>query len=559
VRGLDDTPSPRSSFLRDPRLPTLAFLALILLALALRAPGLTWGVPLDPYTGYYHPDERKIAAGAVAFPGDIQTRTDLRYPTGYHYAVGILALPLRWLWPRLWPEADVFLAVFMLARLLTLSLGILTVIGAYLLGRRFYGPPAGLTAAALLAILPIHVIHGAWATLDVPTAFLALLAVWRCDALMTRPSLRNSALLGLVSGLLIGVKYPGAVVIVPALLAHAIGRHRAAPEAGWLRAALAPGSLLYAAVTVAVTLLTTPTILLHPEHLLAAIRYESARQGLGALSGIEADLLVDALGGLTTVAGEALGWLFAASTVAALVRPTRREVVLLAFLVPYYLVLGDRAGGRYLIILLPIYSLLAGRLVGLLWARIGPRPLPRAALAAAIAGVWILGLAATASALRLRHQPDARTAAARYLAEHAPPGSTVCLIQPSEGYPQSWKSPRVSDERYALVDCASQPDWVLWSGGGETLVREALASPQLGADYAWDPAKTDEWPDDQVPSPETLRFYEAVFAGRDGATAYDEVARFENVELPVAPFQVSRVRVLRKQETAGAPGGSPGR
>lgn len=539
-------PSQSDDSLASARLRRGLVLALILLALALRAGGLTWGAPLDPYTGYYHPDERKIARGAVDFPADILTRSDLRYPTGYHYAVGTLALPLRWLMPRLWPDADVFLAVFMLARLTTLVLGVLSVALLYLLGRRFYGPAAGLVAAAFLAIVPIHVIHGAWATLDVPTAFLAIIALWACDRVMTRPTWGNAVLLGLASGLLIGTKYPGAVIVVPALLAHLIGRHRAAPERGWLRAVLDPHILLYAAVTVATTLATTPTILLHPEHLLAAVRYESARQGLGGLSGLEADLLWDVLGGLETVAGRAIGWFFALGTLAALYRPTRREVIQLAFLVPYYLALGDRAGGRYLIILLPAYCLLAGRLVWLALGWIGPRPVPRAAVAVVVGIVWLLGLRETALALELHHQPDARTSAARYFGEHAPAGSTVCITQPSEGYPQDWKNPRVSGERYAVVDCGAQPEWVLWSGGGEKRVEEALASPHLGADYTWDPAEADAWPDDKIPSPEMLRFYEAVFPGRDGVRDYGEVALFENVELPIAPFQVSRVRVLQR-------------
>lgn len=556
MRGLVVTASPRRFFPERPGSHTgprhtvtvrsLVVLSLILLAFALRAGGLAWGAPLDAHTGYYHPDERKIARGAIDFPADILTRSDLRYPTGYHYAVGTLALPLRWLMPRLWPDADVFLAVFMLARLTTLALGILSVALLYALGLRFYGPAAGLVAAAFLAIVPIHVIHGAWATLDVPTAFLAILALWACDRVMTRPTWGNSVLLGLASGLLIGTKYPGAVIVVPALLAHLIGRHRAAPERGWLRTILDPHILLYAAVTLATTLATTPTILLHPEHLLAAVRYESARQGLGGLSGLEADLLWDALGGLETVAGRAIGWFFALGTLAALYRPTRREVILLAFLVPYYLALGDRAGGRYLIILLPVYCLLAGRLVWLVLRGIGPRPIPRAAIVGIVGIVWLLGLRESALALELHHQPDARTSAARYLAEHAPAGSTVCIAQPSEGYPQDWKNPRVSGELYAVVDCGAQPEWVLWSGGGEQRVEEALASPLLGADYTWDPAQADAWPDDKIPSPEMLRFYEAVLPGRDGARDYGEVALFENVELPIAPFQVSRVRVLQR-------------
>lgn len=522
--------------------------ALAILALGLRAINLPWGAPLDAHTGYYHPDERKIVRGAVDFPADIRSRTDLRYPTAHHYGLGILTWPLRAILPRARPGADVFLAVFMIARAVAVALGVLTVLATYVLGRRWYGEVAGATAAALLAVIPIHVIHGAWATLDVPTGFWALVALWRCGALVARPGRRNTLLLAVASGLLIGTKYPGAVIVVPGVLAHAIAHRRAAAGGRWLTAALTD-SILYLGLTTLVTLLTTPTILLHPEHLRAAVAYETERQGLAGLDHLlEGDFFQDILGGLETVAGRPLAWLMIAGAAAALARPTWREALLLSFLVPYYIVLGDRAGGRYLIILLPAYCLLAGRLAGAAVAYAERRrPVLAIAAAAAVAAVWLLGLRETAAALRLHHQTDARTEAARYLAEHALPGASVCVAQPAEAFPQDWKNPRIDEGRYRRVDCLERPDWVILSGGGEGRFERALASPHLQGDYGWDPAHADWWPDDRVPSPEWLRFYDDLFEGRDKARAYDEVAVYENVELPIAPFMVSRVRVYRKR------------
>jgi hypothetical protein len=380
--------------------------------------------------------------------------------------------------------------------------------------------------------------------------------LWRCDVLVQAPTRRSSAVLALCSGLLIGTKYPGGVVLVPAVLAHVLGAHRARPAGGWARAVAQPNLLLYLALTAAVTLLTTPAILLHPENLREAVLYESRRQNLADMDRFQLDLLADAVGALATAVSRPVAWLFAAATLAALVRPTYREGLILSFLVPTYLVLGDRLTNRYLVILLPLYCLLSGRLLGGLLALRWPAVRVAAGGVALLCGVAALGY--TLWTLQLRLQPDARTAAARYLATHAPAGSTVCLLQPGEPKAQRWKEPRVSDERYALLDCLSRPDWVL-TVGGESRFREALASPYLGLDYRWDAAHRDWWPDKRVPSPEELAFYHDLLGADGAAGTYALAAEFRNQERSVAPFMVSSVRVYRRRAAAGPERPAPGR
>lgn len=523
-----------------------ALAAVLLVAFGLRVLLLGWGVPLDPYTNTYHPDEPKIIQGAVDFPTDILTRQDLRYPTGYHYLIGLLTLPLRPALHRL-ADGDAFLTVTLLGRLCTLLLAMLTVWATYRLGWRWYDRRAGIIAAAFLAVLSEHVMNGAWATLDVPSAFLAVVALWRCDVLVQTPSRRNSAILALASGLLIGTKYPGGVVLVPAILAHVIGYRKARPAQGWWRSVVCLELPLYLALTVAVTLATTPTILLRPENLKAAVLYESQRQNLAGMDRLQFDMLFDAVGSLATALSQPVAWLFAFAALGALVRPTYREALILSFILPYTFVLGDRAANRYLIILLPAYCLLSGRLLSRLMSLRWPAA--RVGVGVATAALWTVALGYTFWTIQLRLQPDARTAAARYLAEQALPGSTVCLLQPGERNAQRWKEPRVSDERFQRVDCLSHPDFVLTIGGGEGRWRKALASPYLGAEYRWDSAHADWWPEEQVPAPDELRFYDDLLNGRDPAQAYRLVAEFRNEELSVAPFMVSVVRVyLRRSD-----------
>jgi 4-amino-4-deoxy-L-arabinose transferase-like glycosyltransferase len=531
------------------RIEWLALGLVLALALALRLVNFGWGIPLDPYTGTYHPDERKIAEGALAFPGDILTRTDLRYPTAYHYAIGLAGWPLRPLLRPLLPTPpDELLATFVLGRMLSVLLALGAIVLTWVLGRRWYGSWAGLTAAALLAVTLVHVVHSGYATLDVPTSCLVVASLWACDKVIRKPGWGKVVLLGALSGLLIGTKYPGGVIVLPGLLALALGRQREQADGGWRSALLSPGFVgsvgLYLGLTAAVALATTPTILLHPSYLRAAFDYERDRQGFGGTSWLDLDAWRGAFDALAVAAGPVLGLLFALGLAAAFVRPGYPEALLLALVLPYYLVLGDRVANRYLILLLPAFALLAGRLVHLVGS--SSRPAVRwAGIGVALLAV-LAGLSASASAVASIHQPDVRTEAARFLAENAPAGATVCLDQVNDDTAQTWKEPPVSRERYRVVDCAEGPEWVLTIGGSGRMER-ALASPFLRPDYSWDPAQLDWWPDGEPTPPERLRFYDALFPGRDAHADYVLAADYTRERLPTVPFDVSAVRVWRRQ------------
>lgn len=548
--GVGRTP-PSAGAATPPPVARAEWLALglvLAVALALRLVNFGWGIPLDPHTGTYHPDERKVVEGALAFPGDVLTRTDLRYPTAYHYAIGLAGYPLRPLLRPLLPGPDDLLATFVLGRALTLLLALGAVALTWGLGRRWYGPWGGLTAAALLAVSLVHVVHSGYATLDVPTSCLVVAALWACDRMVRRPGWGSVLLTALLSGLLVGTKYPGGVIVLPALVALALGRRRAQPDAGWRAALLSPGFLggaaLYLGLTAVVALASTPTILLHPDYLRAAFDYERDRQGFGGTSWLELDAWRGAFDALTVAAGPVLGLVFALSLAAALLRPGYPEALLLSLVLPYYLVLGDRVANRYLILLLPAFALLAGRLLQL--AADSPRPAVRWA-GLGLAGLAVLsGLAASVAAVAAIHQPDLRSQAARFLAEQAPAGATVCLDQVNEDTAQTWKEPPVSRERYRVVDCAERPDWVL-AVGGSGRVERALASPYLRPDYSWDPAQLDWWPDGEPTPPERLRFYDALFPGSDARADYLLAADYRRERLPAVPFDVSVVRVWRRR------------
>src|SRR5262249_52227288 len=92
-------------------------------------------------------------------------------------------------------------ASYVVGRALVATLGALTVLLAFVVGRRFVSAPAGLIGALLLAVSPVHIGNSHFATNDVPMAFFALLSyvfLWQVYA-------RGRTLDYLLAGAVIGL------------------------------------------------------------------------------------------------------------------------------------------------------------------------------------------------------------------------------------------------------------------------------------------------------------------------------------------------------------------
>jgi len=205
-------------------------LIILLLALGLRLYGAGFSLP---YTS--HPDEPNVVdrAAATIKTGDWNPHWFI-YPSGYHYLqVGVLTAHLVWgiargmyTSPADLPDTSYIItaapASYLWARGTTALFGVLTVFLVYLLGRRFAGPAAGLAGALLLTLSPLHAEHSHYVTTDVPTAALALLAVYLAVEVLEKGGLGRAFLAGLVVGLAGGFKYNGVVALLPLLVAVGI-------------------------------------------------------------------------------------------------------------------------------------------------------------------------------------------------------------------------------------------------------------------------------------------------------------------------------------------------
>ncbi len=169
----------------------LFFFALCLFTFAflVRLVGLRWGLPSAEHWGSYHPDERQtvFAVFRMVNEGGFNPHF-FNYPSLYLYLVyaahlvaGMLGLthaitPDNAAWAF---SHDVILA----GRVVTAVLGAATAPLVYLIGRELSGRKPndriiGVLAGALMALMPSHVQHSHFATVDVPATFFVALSLW---------------------------------------------------------------------------------------------------------------------------------------------------------------------------------------------------------------------------------------------------------------------------------------------------------------------------------------------------------------------------------------------
>lgn len=424
-----------------PSFATVALVAILGLAFALRVWGLGWGLPTQTHYFSYHPDESVVleaAMGMNVFAGHL-------LPGWYHY--GSLQLYLVNFANSLafvFGGADIVIKdlatdhakwarLYLIGRCLTVAMGVGTVWATYALGRRLWGQAAGLWAAGVLAVMPLHAQQSHWLTVDVPAAFWGTLALlWTArlrDALPRAESAknawRNALWAGVFAGLAAATKYNMALTLLPLILACAAGRRAKLLLVGIVSAGAAflaacPGAVLESRTFVADVMYEWVHVSRQP-----GPTFENTGSGFVYLithtlnAGLGLPLLLFAL----------------ASLVYAGVRRTQGDGLLAAFAVPYALVIGLAAVryARYAVPLLPLLALWCGRLMAD-WTTMRARP-GFALRVSAVAVVLLLTLADCVSLVRPMAQPDPRDRALAWLEQAPAPATVGFAAQPWFGSP----------------------------------------------------------------------------------------------------------------------------
>jgi hypothetical protein len=145
--------------------------------------------------------------------------------------------------------------VALLSRAVAIAMALALIVVTFAYGTWMVGPAVGLLAAALTALLPDVLAHGAVAYNDVPLALTYLAGIWAADVFVRRPSLRSGTVVGVLAAAALGIKF-SAIALVPAavvlLALEAPGRR--AEFARWTRS-VAFGGLAAVVAAYVVTVL----------------------------------------------------------------------------------------------------------------------------------------------------------------------------------------------------------------------------------------------------------------------------------------------------------------
>jgi 4-amino-4-deoxy-L-arabinose transferase-like glycosyltransferase len=260
-----------------------ATLAVIMLAaLVLRFAGLRWGLPNAAHMFSYHPDEVPLLGPVwyMLMSGDWDPHF-YNYGTCYVYLVAIIAkagevmgfIPI----PRGgWTE------LHLIARVLTALMGTATVYFVYLIGKHLRGGGLGLAAAALMAILPGHVVHSHYATVDVPAAFLITVMFVAVLRFFGRAELSSYLVAGLLLGLAVATKYTVVVAVIPLIAAHffATDEYGDAPPPLYPVAGIVVAALAFYAATPFLLVLTDQGFRINPSFI-RDVRFEIEHMRIG--------------------------------------------------------------------------------------------------------------------------------------------------------------------------------------------------------------------------------------------------------------------------------------
>ncbi|MCE5314902.1 MAG: glycosyltransferase family 39 protein [Armatimonadota bacterium] len=399
-----------------------ALAGVILLAAALRLAGLRWGLPDSIHAYSYHPDEFLTigAAFSSVYLGRSFDPHFYNYPSLYIY-LSALAMAVGIGYGLIGGGDGVYLA----ARLVTVMMGVGAVAATYWAGEEMFGKTAGLLAALVLAIAPLHVQHSHFATVDVPSTLFVALALGYCARIMKYSDWRDYILAGAMAGLATGTKYNAVLVIFSVIAAHFLRDGVRWPSIRSTKLWVSLGCVIAAFV------ISTPGCVLRTTEFLHGLKYEMAHTSTGhglVFAGTGNGFIYTFTSSFWYGLGPLLAILMLISLVGAVIKRDRMTLVVLAFALPYYVLisLSQVRFARYTLLMFPAVALMIGWFCQWILTR----------GTAAKRRIWAaLGIAFFALALicplvidRLFLVSDLRDVAARWIFRNVPKKSSIGMI-----------------------------------------------------------------------------------------------------------------------------------
>jgi hypothetical protein len=418
----------------------VAIACLTLAAGALRIWGVRWGLPDAHHMSSYHPDEGVNLINGVLDRGVLRPHLDIGfYNYGSFYfllwqVAGAVnsAYSLIALGPASGPNVPLpesIASLILVGRVLSVLAGTATVWVLCLLVREMWGFRSSLVAGALQAAAPLATIHSRFATVDATATLLVTLALLAAVRLMRVGTMRLAIGAGALAGLAGATRYNAVLVLLAALSAALQVRGSDESTGAWPARLRLTGGVL--AGCIIGFLMGCPGAVLNWSKFSTDLMFEAQKsaQGMGLLfeqtgNGWVYHWIVS----LRFALGWPLLFLATAGGLAALKRRTPADLVLLAFAVPYYGMMGA-AQVRFTRYMLPLIPVLAAWVAALgsdpsRWMRRRTvRTLGGVLCAAGFLGEMVLSLAFSIGMIG----SDARDAARTYLERSLRPGGTVAF------------------------------------------------------------------------------------------------------------------------------------
>jgi hypothetical protein len=423
---------------------TVSLLAVILAgAAALRLWGFGWGLYNSTVSRRPHPDEWVVYWVSHWFGkyGSLtpcpRPGTECFFDWGgvflyLSYALHALLQPFLDLIPRsmMGPGADKqFIHAVVAGRATSALLSIATVYLTFRLGRAAGGKYVGLAAAAFVALSGLLIELAHFATPDSTTIFFLTATLWSAVEHARAPTGAALVRTGALAGIATGSEYNMALLVLPLAAAWACASVRRLSWLGW---SLAGVCVAWIAVN-PFAVLQWRAFLDVGLHSLRTRTVESARQYGNRFDAYGPAWLYVVRYPLGYGVGFASTAWMVAGVVWGVMRRSRAEIVLLAWIIPYFtlVTLSPAKFMRYSAPLIPALSVLAAELAVVLI--LVPLRWPRVVAVAASLLALLYSSGYDAAYTALFGQTDSRAEAAAWIESHASPGTAIGFQEIPDG------------------------------------------------------------------------------------------------------------------------------
>ncbi len=413
--------------------------AVLMLAFGLRIYGISFGLPYS-----YHDDEDRLVHHALAFGmGDLNPHY-FNYPSFLMYMLftvyGGFYLLAR-IVGSVSSTSDFTMmyfsdptAFYTIGRMITVLFGTATVFLVYLIGKRLYSKSAGIVAALIMSVMPVHVLSSHYITTDVPMTFFIVAAAYFSVRIMEEGKLKHYITAAVMTGLAAGSKYNGILAGVFIIAAHL---SRADGMKGKAKSLLNRKILIAGAAIILAFFCVSPFCLLDFKAFVKDFNFNSehVQNGVYGLSfgfhwfDYGSILFTDLIYSWPHPVANTAGILLAIGIIYALYKRGRKEAIIGLFPLLFFVVIGSWSvvNRRYILPVLPSCAVLAGAAIDWTSGHSAASKYRHTAVWVCLVVLLILPLRNSFLNGYMMSQKDTRTIAKQWIERNIPEGSKIAL------------------------------------------------------------------------------------------------------------------------------------